>query len=76
MAVVVGGLPSPLREVDELVAEVDEGGAIAPAHQIEFDEAPVEGERLVDIPYLEPQVVDADRPCLYALIAHSMLTFR
>ena len=58
--VVVRRLPTAFGEVDELVAEVDEGGVLAAAGDIELEEPSVEVERLVDVTDLQGDVVDAD----------------
>ena len=70
--VVVGPLPAPPGEVDELVPEVDEGGVLAPPRNLEVQEPAVEGEGLVDVPDLEGDVVDADGSGLAdgAVVAH------
>ena len=51
------------RERDELVAHVDERHLRADAAaQLELEEPPVPGERLVDVADLERDVVDPDEP--------------
>jgi hypothetical protein len=60
VAVRVGRLRPPLRERDELVAHVHEGHAAGAAAELEVEDAPVEGERLLDVADLEGDVVDAD----------------
>ena len=52
---------TPLRERDELVAEVDEGHArAAPAQLHVVEDPPEERDRLVDVADLDREVVDAD----------------
>jgi GTP-binding protein len=51
------------RKREELVAHVDEHHLRADAAaQLELEELPVPGERLVDVAHLERDVVDADEP--------------
>ena len=52
------------RHVDELVAHVDEGVALALAAQGEVEDPPVPVERLVDVADLDRDMVDADEPRL------------
>src|SRR5579859_6038352 len=49
-------------DVDELVAHVDEGVALTFAAQGEIEDLRVPGQRLVDIPDLDRDMVDADEP--------------
>ena len=57
----VGRLRSSAREREELVAHVDERHRLAgAAAQREVEEAPVPGERLVDVADLERDMVDPD----------------
>jgi hypothetical protein len=60
VAVRVGRLRPPRRERDELVAHVQEGHAASAAAELEVEDLPVEGERLVDVTDLKGDVVDAD----------------
>src|SRR5208337_3984470 len=59
MPLVVCWLRASFHERDELVAHVDEGDAFPSPAQLEFEDPPVEGERLVDVSDLERYVVDA-----------------
>ena len=59
----VGRLPSACGECDELIPHVDEGHRAAnSAAQLEFEESPVPGQRLLDVTDLECDVVDPDEP--------------
>src|SRR3546814_1076531 len=60
VAVVVGRLAAALLQREELVAEIDEGGGLAPAAQLEIEQAAIEGQRLVDIADLEGDMVETD----------------
>jgi hypothetical protein len=60
-----GGPVGPGHQREELVADVDEGRTGRPAAQGEFEELPVEGERLVDVADFERDVVDPDQTCLH-----------
>jgi hypothetical protein len=50
------------HERQELIADVDEGGAVRATTQRELEEPAVEGERLLDVSDLECDVIDADEP--------------
>jgi Ca2+-binding RTX toxin-like protein len=60
MAVVVRRLPAPLRERDELVAEVDEGRPARPATERQLEDPAVELKCLVDVADFERNVIDPD----------------
>src|SRR5205085_6103668 len=60
------------RQVNELVAHVDEGAALVLAAQVEVENLAVPGQRLVDIADLDRDMVDADQPGLLA-VAHLIL---
>src|SRR5207248_10188258 len=60
------------RQIDELVAHVDESGALAAAAQIELEDLAVPVQRLVDVADLDRDMVDADQPGLLA-VAHLIL---
>src|SRR5881275_3725454 len=60
------------RQIDELVAHVDKGGALAAAAQIELEDLAVPVQRLVDVADLDRHMVDADQPGLLA-VAHLIL---
>ena len=64
MAVDVAVFGADLRQVDELVAHVDEGVGLALAAQLEVEDAAIEGERLLDVADLDGDVVHADHPGL------------
>ena len=49
-------------QVDELVAHVDEGVALALAAQCEIEDAAVPLERFIDVADLDRDVIDADEP--------------
>src|SRR5438046_2735039 len=55
------------RDIDELVAQVDEGVALAFAAQAEIEDPPVPFERLVDVADLDRDMVDADQARLFAV---------
>jgi hypothetical protein len=57
----VRGLRPSLGERDELVAHVDERHPADSAAQLNLEQPAVEGQRLVDRPDLERDVVHADR---------------
>ena len=57
---------------DELVTHVDEGHVAAPAAQLHVVEDPLEeGDRLVDVPDLDREMVDPDEPGHGARVAMS-----
>ena len=60
MTAVVGGLGATLLESQELIAQVDEGRGLASAAKLEFEQATVKRQRLVDITDLESDMVEAD----------------
>src|SRR5947207_1387008 len=60
------------RQIDELVAHVDESGAFAAAAQIELEDLAVPVQRLVDVADLDRDMVDADQAGLLA-VAHLIL---
>src|SRR5205823_7405391 len=68
-ALLVVGHP---RQIDELVAHVDEGAALVLAAQVEIEDPAVPGQRLVDVADLDRDMVDADQPRLLA-VAHLIL---
>ncbi len=47
-----------LLKREELVTKVDESRILAPAAQLEIEQAPVEGQRLVDIANFEGDVIE------------------
>src|SRR5947207_10613061 len=57
------------RHVDELVAHIDKGAALAAAAQVEVEDLAVPVERLVDVADLDRHMIDADQPGLLA-VAH------
>ena len=72
MPVVVRTLRSPFGQRDELIAHVDEGGVWAATPQCKRENASIEGQRLLDIPDLERDMIDTDqvrfcfsRPCCF-----------
>jgi len=54
------------RHVDELVAHVDKGVALALATQREIEDAGIPGKCLVDVADLDRDMVDADQPRLFS----------
>ena len=64
MASVITRLFAALLQGKELVAKIDEGGVLALASQLEFEQATVEGQRLLDVADLERDVVHTHRACL------------
>jgi hypothetical protein len=60
MPPIVAGLLAPLLKGKELITKIDEGGILALAAQLEFEQASVEGEGLPDVSDLERDVVHAD----------------
>ncbi len=62
MACSVARLRPALHEREELVADVDEGGALRTASELEVEQSAVEVECAVDVVDLERDVVDADEP--------------
>ena len=63
MARTVAVFRADLRQVDELVAHVDEGVGLALAAQREIEDAAVEGQRLLDVADLDRDMVHS-RPSL------------
>ena len=61
MAAVVATLLAPFRQGEELVAHVDERHPRHDSAQVQLEEAPVEGQRLLDAPHFQRDVVDADQ---------------
>ena len=60
----IGRLRAAGGKRDELIAHVDERHpGPSPAAQLELEEAPVPGERLVDVPDLEGDMIDANQAC-------------
>ena len=62
MAPVVGRLRAPLREREELVADVDERHPAGATAQLELEQPSVERQRGVDVTYLQRDVIDSDEP--------------
>src|SRR6266508_6140002 len=60
MTAVVGGLAAALLQREELIAQIDEGRGLAPAAQLEVEQAAVERQRRVDIADLERDMVETD----------------
>jgi hypothetical protein len=60
----IGRLGSSRREVDELVAQVDEGHAIVPAAQLELEQRSVEFQGGLHVVDLQGHMVDPHRPGL------------
>jgi len=58
-----GGLAPTGHEVDELVAEKDEGRPLTLGRYFEIEEAAVEIQRLLDVAGLQRDMVDADGLC-------------
>src|SRR5262245_66542860 len=59
MATIVCGLPAALLKGDKLVAQIDEGHRVTLAAQFEPEETAIECQCLIDIPYLQCDVVEA-----------------
>src|SRR5205085_2544074 len=57
---IVGGLGATLLERYELITQIDKGRGFAPAAKLEFEQAPVERQRLIDVADLESDMVKAD----------------
>jgi hypothetical protein len=72
----VGFLGAPFSDVDELVADVDEGHPVVPAAQGEVEDRAVEGQRLIDAADLQGHVVDADHVRLVVGCRHGNVSFR
>ena len=60
MAPVVAGLLAAFLKGKKLIAQIDEGGVLALAAQREFEQAPVEGQSLLDVAHLERDVVQSN----------------
>src|SRR6185295_1200328 len=60
VAAVIGGLRAPFLKRKELVAQVDEGGRVVLAAKLELEQAPVEGQGLLDVANLERDVIEPD----------------
>src|SRR5205807_1663383 len=60
------------RQVDELVAHIDERVTLPLAAQREIEDLPIPGERLVDIADLDRDMIDADQLRLPA-VTHGSL---
>src|SRR5262245_9507012 len=60
MTAVVGGLGAALRQPQELIAQIYEGRGLAPAAQLELEQAAVKGQRLLDVADLEGDMVETD----------------
>jgi hypothetical protein len=67
MTAIVRGLPSALLQSDELVPKIDERHGVALAAQLEFEETPVERQRLFDVPDFQCYVVEPNstRPYVF-----------
>src|SRR5438270_3660625 len=72
MAAVIGSLAAALLKRQELVAKVDESRILAPAAQLEIEQAAIEGQRLVDIANFEGDVIEPDCASLLGL-RHELL---
>src|SRR5215467_3493684 len=59
MATIVSGLPAALLKCNKLIAQVDEGHGVTLAAQLEFEETTVERQRLVNISYLQRNMIEA-----------------
>src|SRR5262249_46790815 len=64
-----------LLQGQELVAKIDEGGVAALAAQLEFEQAAVEGQCLLDVSNLERDVIDTHRARLLC-VRHENLHIR
>jgi hypothetical protein len=60
MPPIIAELLSAFLKGKELITKIDEGGSFALAAQLEFEQATVEGEGLLDVSHLERDVVHAD----------------
>jgi hypothetical protein len=60
VATIVCGLPATLLKRDKLIAKVDEGHGVTFAAQFKPEETTVERQRLIDIPHLQCDVVEAN----------------
>ena len=60
MTAVVGRLGAALLKRKELIAQIDEGRGLAPAAQLEVEQAAVECERLIDVADLERDMVETE----------------
>jgi len=59
VATIVGRLPAALLQRNELVAQIDERHRVALAAQFEAEEAAIERQSLVDIAYLQRNVIES-----------------
>src|SRR6516225_11191742 len=59
MATIVSDLPAALLKSNKLIAQVDEGHGVTLAAQLEFEETTVERQRLVNISYLQRNMIEA-----------------
>ena len=62
MTIPVRRLTAALGEGDELLPNVDEGHPLHPSPQLDLEDRAVEGQRLLHVPDLEGDVVEADQP--------------
>jgi hypothetical protein len=61
------GLLAAFLKGKKLVAQVDESSVLAPAAQREFEQAPVEGQSLLDVAHLERDVFNPTARALLVL---------
>src|SRR5262245_414639 len=73
MPAVIGRLPAPLLQREELIAKIDESRVLALAAQLELEEPAVKRQRLFDVADLEGDVIETDGPRLLCL-GHSLLS--
>jgi hypothetical protein len=59
MSVVIRPLRSPFHQRNELIAHIDKSRASPAAPQFKRKDASVKGQRLVDVPNLQRDVIDA-----------------
>jgi len=60
VATIVTGLLAAFLKGKKLIAQIDEGSMLALAAQLEFEQAAIEGQSLLDVADLERDVVQSD----------------
>jgi hypothetical protein len=75
MTAIVCGLPAAFLQSEELVPQIDESHGVALAAQLEFEETPVERQRLFDVADFQCYVVESNgaRPYVFG---HQLLLYK